>query len=76
MADSTPDRLAELRRIAAETTPGTHERRIIETALALIIETVLALLARIEALEQELDAARAEAERCHEVPGRPEVSAV
>jgi len=36
MAELTPDRLAELRRIAAETTPGTYEWRIIETALALV----------------------------------------
>jgi len=43
MADLTPDRLQELRRIAAESTPGTYEWRIIETALA--------LLDRIEALE-------------------------
>jgi len=59
----TRERLQELRRIAAETTPGTYEWRIIETALALTIETALALLDRIEALEQELDAARGEAER-------------
>src|SRR5690606_25811762 len=43
--------------------PGTYEWRIIETTLALTIETALALLDRIEALEQERDAARAEAER-------------
>src|SRR5690606_33563245 len=70
MADLTPDRLqelrriaAELRRIAAETTPGTYEWRIIETALALTIKTALALLDRIEEPEQERDAARGEAER-------------
>jgi len=36
---------AELRRIAAETTPGTYEWRIIETALALLdrIEAVVAV---------------------------------
>jgi len=55
MTDLTPDRLAELRRIAVEITLGTYEWRIIDTALA--------LLDCIEALEQELDAARAEAER-------------
>ena len=55
MADLTPDRLAELRRIATEITMGTYEWRIIETGLA--------LLDCIEALEQELDAARSEAER-------------
>jgi len=55
MTDLTPDRLAELRRIAVEIALGTYEWRIIETALA--------LLDCIEALEQELDAARAEAER-------------
>jgi len=55
MADLTPDRLQELRRIAVEITLGTYEWRIIETGLA--------LLDCIEALEQELDAARAEAER-------------
>jgi len=55
MADLTPDRLAELRRTAVEITLGTYEWRIIETGLA--------LLDCIEALEQELDAARAEAER-------------
>lgn len=55
MTDLTPDRLAELRRIAVEITLGTYEWRIIETGLA--------LLDCIEALEQELDAARAEAER-------------
>ena len=55
MADLTPERLQELRRIAEAATPGTYEWRIIETALA--------LLDRIEALEQERDAARAEAER-------------
>jgi len=55
MADLTPDRLAELRRTAVEITLGTYEWRIIETALM--------LLDCIEALEQELDAARAEAER-------------
>ena len=61
MAELTPDRLAklrriaaELRRIAAETTPGTYEWRIIETAMALTIETALALLDRIEALEDML----------------------
>src|SRR5690606_6250702 len=63
MTDMTHDRLQELRRIAAETAPGTYEWRIIETTLALTIETALALLDRIEALEQERDAARAEAER-------------
>jgi len=55
MADLTPERLRELRRIAVEITLGTYEWRIIETGLA--------LLDCIEALEQELDAARAEAER-------------
>jgi len=55
MADLTSDRLQELRRIVAEITLGTYEWRIIDTALA--------LLDCIEALEQELDAARAEAER-------------
>src|SRR5690606_23006304 len=70
MDELTPDRLAELRRIAAElrriaaeTTPGTYEWRIIETSLALTIETALAMLDRIEALEQEHDAARGVAER-------------
>jgi|SRR5690606_22183393 len=53
MADLTPDRLQELRRIAAETTPGTYEWRIVETFLALTIETALVLLDRIEALEAE-----------------------
>ena len=62
MTDLTPDRLAKLRRIAAETTPGTYERRIIETALALIIETVLVLLDRIEALEAENERLRRERE--------------
>jgi len=69
MADLTPDRLAklrriaaELRRIAAETTPGTHEWRIIETTLALTIETALALLDRIEALEAENERLRRERE--------------
>jgi len=55
MAGLTSDRLQELRRIAVEITLGTYEWRIIDTALA--------LLDCIEALEQELDAARAEAER-------------
>jgi len=55
MTDLTPDRLAELRRTAVEITLGTYEWRIIETGLA--------LLDCIEALEQELDAAHAEAER-------------
>src|SRR5690606_32159663 len=55
MTDLIPDRLQELRRIAVEITLGTYEWRIIETGLA--------LLDCIEALEQELDAARAEAER-------------
>lgn len=45
MLELTPERLAELRRIAAETTPGTHERRIVETALA--------LLGRVEQLEAD-----------------------
>jgi len=44
-ASLTPDRLAELCRIAAETKPGTNERRVIETALA--------LLDRIERLEAD-----------------------
>ena len=55
MADLTSDRLAELRRIATEITLGTYEWRAIETGLA--------LLDCIEALEQELYAALAEAER-------------
>jgi len=55
MTDLTPDRLAELRRTAVEITLGTYEWRIIDTGLA--------LLDCIEALEQELDAAHAEAER-------------
>lgn len=45
MADLTPDRLQELHRIAAETTPGTYEWRIIKTALA--------LLDRVERLEAD-----------------------
>ena len=60
MSGMTSDRLEELRRIAAETTPGTYEWRIIETTLALTIETALALLDRIEALEAENERLRRE----------------
>jgi len=84
VASLTPDRLqelrriaAELRRIAAETTPGTY--RIIETGLALTIETALALLDRIEALEAENErlrqieaAARTLVDTAFEVPGPDE----
>lgn len=61
MSELTPTRLAELRRIAAETTPGTYEWRIIETALA--------LLDRIEALEAENERLRRERKTLVDITG-------